>query len=348
MQQHSVSKPNANQHTFKSSNYAQVCAHYTALLSEHYTWTFGGSAARVKLQHAMLATDLASHLSMTPSDQENTSLDQENTVLDLEYHSKALDLGCGSGFQTLPLLQLGFAVTAIDQSSHLLNELTLAANTLSINPLPLQCIQTDLLEYSAKCPAESMNVIVCMGDTATHLASITEVSSLLTNSFRILLPAGKLILQFRDLTNPLLGTDRFIPIRSDDRTVFTCFLEWDTTNCNNTEGRECKITDCNHTDGLDCKTTTCNNNTEVDVDLNATTCNNTKGDGTGCQITVHDLVHVKKGIGAWELCKSSYKKIGMTRVYACRLLVNIGFVLESVDDESGNIKIVCTKPVNPV
>ena len=40
--------------------------------------------------------------------------------------------------------------------------------------------------------------------------------------------------------------------------------------------------------------------------------NETPGELADGSVVV-DLVHVKKGIGAWELCKTSYQKLGLTR-----------------------------------
>lgn len=39
-------------------------------------------------------------------------------------------------------------------------------------------------------------------------------------------PPGKLILSFRDYSNPLQDTHRFIPVKSDSNRVLTCFLEY--------------------------------------------------------------------------------------------------------------------------
>ncbi len=35
------------------------------------------------------------------------------------------------------------------------------------------------------------------------------------------------VITYRDLTTELHGTDRFIPVRSDDNKIMTCFLEFE-------------------------------------------------------------------------------------------------------------------------
>jgi 2-polyprenyl-3-methyl-5-hydroxy-6-metoxy-1,4-benzoquinol methylase len=76
----------------------------------------------------------------------------------------ALDLGCGSGFQSIPLLKLGFHVTAIDLSPQLLNELTEEATKNISDPCSkLTTIQGDLLGFSNLVKGSKFNHIVCMG-----------------------------------------------------------------------------------------------------------------------------------------------------------------------------------------
>ena len=133
----------------------------------------------------------------------------------------AIDLGAGSGFQSIPLAELGFSVLAIDFSSALLAELRERAGNL-----PIQTIQDDILNFS-KHVDEAAQIIVCMGDTLTHLQSIDAVETLLQNAARLLAKDGRLILTFRDYVSLELHNEkRFIPVQADDSTIFTCFLEY--------------------------------------------------------------------------------------------------------------------------
>ena len=72
-----------------------------------------------------------------------------------------------------------------------------------------------------------IELVVCMGDTLTHLETLTKVKALLQQVSTGLAPGGRLILSFRNLSQPLVGLDRFIPVRADADTVFTCFLEYE-------------------------------------------------------------------------------------------------------------------------
>ncbi|WP_394223150.1 hypothetical protein [Alteromonas gracilis] len=66
-----------------------------------------------------------------------------------------------------------------------------------------------------------------MTDTITHLKSKEDASTIFRKAFDSLESNGKFILTFRDLSKELLDTDRFIPVKSDDNKVFTCFLEYE-------------------------------------------------------------------------------------------------------------------------
>jgi SAM-dependent methyltransferase len=182
-----------------------VNEHYERLLSKHYTWMFGTSFdERVNEQKSFLSRTL-------------------EPLTNKPEAALAVDLGCGPGFQTIALAQLGFSpVIAIDTSAELLDELR-----SHVNDLPIQTDKEDLRELSAMVPAGQATVITCMGDTLTHLPGKSDVSELFHAVFDALHPGGMFVITYRDLTMELHGTDRFIPVRSDDNTIMTCFLEFE-------------------------------------------------------------------------------------------------------------------------
>ncbi len=45
-------------------------------------------------------------------------------------------------------------------------------------------------------------------------------------TYRILKPGGRVVLTFRDYTDALEDTQRFIPVKSDPDRIFTCMLEY--------------------------------------------------------------------------------------------------------------------------
>ena len=173
--------------------------HYNQQLAAVYSWMSGNPEAAIARNHALFC----------------------QLALDSAPRGLAIDLGAGSGFQSIPLAKLGFSVVAIDFCDALLSELRDRAKHLSI-----RTIHDDLLNFSQHIQ-EQAQLIVCMGDTLTHLESLSAVDSLLLDIERWLIENGMLILTFRDYVSAELhGTQRFIPVQSDEFTIFTCFLEY--------------------------------------------------------------------------------------------------------------------------
>lgn len=175
--------------------------HYETLLADHYTWMSGGFSTKVAVQLALF-----SRLCIRPL-----------------ATSEAIDLGCGPGFQSLALAELGFKVTSVDANAQMLRELDQHAAGLKI-----RTVQHDLssIETCSALPAQA-DYAVCMGDTLIHLPSEETVLHLFNKVHGLLVPGGSLLLGFRDLSEERVGLDRFVPVRADDDRVMTCFLEYE-------------------------------------------------------------------------------------------------------------------------
>jgi len=176
-----------------------VSEHYRNLLSGYYTWMSGGALSKIEENRQFFQIhNIAPRLSKT-----------------------AVDLGAGSGFQSIPLAETGFKVISFDLSQDLLDELDNRKNQLDI-----KTIHDNIVNFSTYL-SDPVELIVCMGDTLTHLESFDLVDSLFLKVHRMLEKGGCFVMTFRDLTAPLKELDRFIPVKSDGNTIFTCFLEYE-------------------------------------------------------------------------------------------------------------------------
>ena len=179
---------------------ATVGEHYDKVLSDVYSWMFGGFEIAI----------------------------QRNTEFIIKHNLRpegsgiAIDLGSGCGFQSIPLAKAGYSVTAIDIDAKLLNELR-----RNCGELPINVIRDDLINFD-KNTQKGVELIVCMTDTIVHLESKDKGTSLFGKVFEALEPKGKFIFTFRDLTQELNELDRFLPVKSDENIIFTCFLEYET------------------------------------------------------------------------------------------------------------------------
>jgi 2-polyprenyl-3-methyl-5-hydroxy-6-metoxy-1,4-benzoquinol methylase len=132
----------------------------------------------------------------------------------------AIDLGAGNGIQTIAMANLGFKVKAIDFNYQLITELKSKIGNSSIE------VFNDDIRFVSKYSKPQPELVVCCGDTLTHLGSMAEVEKLIKDTFAILTPNGKLILTFRDYSTALEDTNRFIPVKSDSQKILTCFIEY--------------------------------------------------------------------------------------------------------------------------
>jgi len=132
----------------------------------------------------------------------------------------AIDLGSGNGIQSVALARLGFSVRAVDFGKTLCDEHRRRKGNLDI-----EIIEQDILHFNDHVPHQ-VDLVVCMGDTLTHMPDEKSVQTLIKKIVSVLTTKGKLILSFRDLTASLSGTQRFIPVRSDENRIHTCFLEY--------------------------------------------------------------------------------------------------------------------------
>ncbi|GAA4934580.1 class I SAM-dependent methyltransferase [Streptomyces coeruleoprunus] len=182
--------------------------HYAHLLAEHYTWMLGGDIETVVAAQA----ELLRGLGVTARPEEKAA---------------AVDLGCGPGVQTLALARLGFtSVTAVDTSDLLLDELLEHARRSGAADA-VRPVHGDIRGALPRLTAPgSVAAVVCMGDTLPHLPDRADVQELIADVADALRPGGSFVVTYRDLTRDVHGPDRFIPVRSTDDRILTCFLDY--------------------------------------------------------------------------------------------------------------------------
>jgi SAM-dependent methyltransferase len=178
--------------------HAATRAHYETLLAPIYRWMLGDFAAALARSRVEL---------------------RGLGVGRAREGARGLDLGAGLGLQSIPLHELGYRVTAVDSSRELLGELRRECPGVVT-------LEADLLDL-ARVARDQYAVVVCMGDTLTHLASQAEVDSVLAAAAAALEPGGALVATFRDYVAPVReSVERFILVRADENRVHTCCLDY--------------------------------------------------------------------------------------------------------------------------
>jgi len=171
-----------------------VTRHYEAHLAPIYVWMAGG------MEHAL-------------------TLGRSDIARFLDRPGVAVDLGAGFGMHAIPLARAGHRVVAVDTSQLLLAELRRHSVGLNVTT-----IEADLLDFAAYLD-QPADLILCMGDTLTHLQSTSEIRRLMRSVARSLRPGGRFVATFRDYRDLPIDDRRFIAVRSDSERIQTCFLE---------------------------------------------------------------------------------------------------------------------------
>jgi len=178
----------------------EVERHYAELLAPVYVWMLGGEADALKRAQAFVAEH----------------------KLERFVPGVAVDLGCGPGFHALALAEWGFATLGIDTSPELIAELESRRGGRRVN-----AVVEDLLTFEQRVHSSQLKVILCVGDTLTHLASEQQVDELLDACARSLAPGGALALTFRDYSGERKPSECLIRVREDEQRSLTCALEFE-------------------------------------------------------------------------------------------------------------------------
>src|SRR5262245_42309799 len=174
--------------------------HYDGLLAKHYSRMFGDFEAKVAEQRALLE-----RLGVTAP----------------APGAPAVDLGSGSGFQSVALARLGYRVLAVDFSRRLLDELADRTRGLAV-----EAIAGDIRDV-ARLASPNIELAVCMGDPLAHLERQVDVDAVFQGVASRLVANGRLVLTFRDLSAERRDLDRVVPLGAWDDLVMTCFLEYE-------------------------------------------------------------------------------------------------------------------------
>jgi SAM-dependent methyltransferase len=181
---------------------ASINEHYEHHLGPVYLWMAGGPDVALQTGRAEI----------------------EALALPMGPGSSVVDLGAGFGMHAIPIAQTGGCVVAVDSSALMLRTLQeLGAG------LPIIAVCSDLLDFPGHLRA-APDVVLCMGDTITHLPDAQAVASLVRKAAAALKRGGVFVVSMRDYSHPLRGQQRFIPVRSDERRLLTCFLEYEATS----------------------------------------------------------------------------------------------------------------------
>jgi glycine/sarcosine N-methyltransferase len=112
-------------------------------------------------------------------------------LIDRYQIASALDAGCGTGFHSILLAQLGVDVTAADISEEMIRRTETNAKALGIR---LQTVRSSFQDLPSHLKRK-FNAVFCLGNSLVHLMNREEVEITLENFSSLLKPGGILFIQ---------------------------------------------------------------------------------------------------------------------------------------------------------
>lgn len=134
----------------------------------------------------------------------------------------ALDAGCGTGFHSLLLAQLGVQVTGIDVSEEMIQQARRHATELS---LPVRFIEGRSQDLRGMFDSR-FDAVFCLGNTLAHSVSDDDLWMTLQNFQGVLRPGGILLLQNLNYDRILERKERVQSVKEVGATTFVRFYDY--------------------------------------------------------------------------------------------------------------------------
>lgn len=134
----------------------------------------------------------------------------------------AFDAGCGTGFHSLLLAQLGVKVTAVDLSSEMLARVRAHAQTMGVD---LTTLQAEFQTLAASV-CEQVDAVFSLGNSLAHLLSPEELTDALRNFASLLRPNGVLLLQNLNYHRILLQRERVQSVKDIGTKTYVRFYDF--------------------------------------------------------------------------------------------------------------------------
>ncbi len=135
----------------------------------------------------------------------------------------AIDAGCGTGFHSFLLAQLGVAVTAVDVSPEMIRKLHAHAQALHLPVRPVCSSFANLTENIR----EPVDALFCLGNSIAHLLSEEELRDALANFAAVLRPGGIVFLQTLSYDRIMAVRERVQSVKEADGVTYVRFYDYE-------------------------------------------------------------------------------------------------------------------------
>ncbi len=135
---------------------------------------------------------------------------------------KALDAGCGTGFHSLLLAQLGVEATAVDLSAAMIARVREHAKALNLR---VNAVRSGFAEVN-RVLKPGFDAVFVMGNSLAHLLTETELQTSLRSFASILKPRGILFLQNLNYDRILDSKERVQNVKEAGEKTFVRFYDY--------------------------------------------------------------------------------------------------------------------------
>ncbi len=135
----------------------------------------------------------------------------------------AVDAGCGTGFHSLLLAQLGVTVTAVDISPTMLENVSLHARKLGLS------INTTASTFQSIADRlnQQYDAVFCLGNSLAHTLHDDDLRAALAGFASVTKPEGVLVIQILNYDRILEKRERVQNVRQAGNTTFIRFYDFE-------------------------------------------------------------------------------------------------------------------------
>lgn len=130
---------------------------------------------------------------------------------------KVLDIGCGIGTLSFALTNYYKNVLGIDMDAEMIR---VATKKMKAEFKSIHFQQISMLKLDAFIDKNSIDGVICFGNTLVHLNSLNEIAEFLNQSKALLKSNGKLLLQIVNYDKIIEKNIRQLPIIENDEIIF--------------------------------------------------------------------------------------------------------------------------------